>query len=102
MRFGYAEAFGGQRRTGYETLLYDAMTGDETLFLRADQTEVAWKIVDPIRRAWDASNSTEPLEVPVYPSGSNGPEAASRLLERDERFWRPFSPSPSLPRKEAA
>ena len=83
MDFKYDDAFGQQPSTGYETLLYDALTGDQTLFHRADSTEVAWQVVMPILEAWKTNS---PLV--HYEAGSWGPEEAHELLERDGRSWR--------------
>ena len=84
MDFDYADYFGAAPRTGYETLLYDAMTGDSTLFHRADIVEAGWTAVEPIRRQWAAT--TDGLT--SYASGSWGPPAADALLARDGREWR--------------
>ncbi len=83
MDFKYDEAFVQTPSTGYETLLFDALTGDQTLFHRADSTEVSWRAVMPILEAWP-SHAT-----PVgYTAGSWGPEESHELLERDGRSWR--------------
>jgi glucose-6-phosphate 1-dehydrogenase len=83
MDFKYDEAFAQQPSTGYETLLFDALTGDQTLFHRADSTEVSWRAVMPILEAW-------PSQAPPvgYDAGSWGPDEAHELLERDGRSWR--------------
>ncbi len=52
MDFSYAEYFDAEPNTGYETLLYDAMIGDQTLFHRMDMVEAGWQVVDPILHAW--------------------------------------------------
>jgi len=83
MDFRYDEAFSRRPSTGYETLLYDALTGDQTLFHRADSVEVSWRAVMPILDAW----KTHAPPIP-YESGSWGPEDAHELLERDGRGWR--------------
>lgn len=85
MDFKYADYFGTKPSTGYETLLYDCMTGDQTLFHRADIIEVGWKIVTPILQAWEADHSSP---IPTYPAGAWGPAEASELLERDGHRWR--------------
>ena len=83
MDFKYDEVFAQTPSTGYETLLYDALTGDQTLFHRADSTEVSWRAVMPILDAWPSQSR------PVcYQAGSWGPEEAHELLERDGRTWR--------------
>ena len=86
LRFNYADYFGVEPQTGYETLLYDAMTGDRSLFKRADVVEAGWGVVDPIVTAWAAGSCT--LE--TYQAGSDGPDAAAQLLTRDGRRWRPL------------
>jgi len=84
MDFKYEDYFGSAPSTGYETLLYDCMTGDMTLFHRADMVETGWSAVTPILNAWAASRDG----VERYPSYSWGPDAAHRLLARDGREWR--------------
>jgi glucose-6-phosphate 1-dehydrogenase len=84
MDFSYSETFLEDSPDAYERLIHDALIGDPMLFIRADEVELAWRIVDPILEAWQAGRS--PLE--GYPAGSWGPEAANRLLGRDGRFWR--------------
>ncbi len=85
MDFQYADYFGDAPSTGYETLLFDAMAGDATLFQRADGIELGWTIVQPILDVWD---SIPPASFPNYPAGSWGPEESEALLRRDGRTWR--------------
>jgi glucose-6-phosphate 1-dehydrogenase len=85
MDFDYAEHFRAEPSTGYETLLYDAMIGDQTLFHRMDIVEAGWEAVDPILRAW-REDTTSPL--PTYEPGSSGPSEADLLMDRDDRTWR--------------
>jgi glucose-6-phosphate 1-dehydrogenase len=85
MDFSYSEYFKVEPTTGYETLLFDAMTGDQTLFHRMDLVEAGWQIVDPVLKAWDADRRST---LPVYAPGSSGPSEADLLLEQDEREWR--------------
>ena len=85
MRFCYADYFGKNANTGYETLLYDCTIGDATLFQRADNVEVGWQIVTPILEAW---SKTPAADFPNYPAGTWGPKAADDLLQRDGRQWR--------------
>jgi glucose-6-phosphate 1-dehydrogenase len=69
----------------YETVLIDAMEGDMTLFIRADQAEEAWRIVEPVLEEW----SERPRNpIPMYEAGSWGPEAADQLLAVDGHAWR--------------
>jgi len=87
MDFCYKDYFNMAPNTGYETLLYDCMMGDATLFQRADNIEAGWQAVQPILDAW-ARN--EPKDFPNYLAGSTGPAAADELLARDGRSWRPL------------
>ena len=85
MDFNYAEYFHAEPSTGYETLLYDAMTGDQTLFHRMDIVEAGWQIVEPVLRAWETDRA---LPLPAYAAGSSGPAEADYLLDREDRRWR--------------
>ena len=84
MGFKYKDYFKIDPSTGYETLIYDAMVGDATLYQRADNIEGGWQVVQPILDAWTA------LAAPMarYPAGSAGPKEADDLLARDGRAWR--------------
>ena len=86
MNFRYADYFGRTPSTGYETLLYDCMCGDPTLFQRADSVEDGWAVVGPILDVWRAI----PPRFPNYPGGSEGPQEANALLARDGRAWHPM------------
>ncbi len=81
----YAEHFGSIPSTGYETLLYDAMCGDATLFQRADGVEDGWSVVEPILDLWRAMPARS---FPNYAAGTWGPKEADELLARDGRAWR--------------
>jgi glucose-6-phosphate 1-dehydrogenase len=85
MDFNYVDYFGSTPSTGYETLLYDCMTGDATLFQRADMVEAGWSVIDPILSVW---GSDRPETLPDYPAGSWGPREADELLAREGREWR--------------
>jgi glucose-6-phosphate 1-dehydrogenase len=87
MDFAYKNYFKMEPKTGYETLLYDCMIGDATLFQRADFVEAGWRAVQPILDAW-ANNPTR--DFPNYVAGGSGPAAADELLARDGRAWRPL------------
>jgi glucose-6-phosphate 1-dehydrogenase len=87
MDFDYGEHFGVEHRTGYETLLYDAMVGDASLFKRADMIEAGWAVIQPILDAWAAGKGGE---LDLYPAGSEGPRAADDMIRIDGRAWRPF------------
>jgi glucose-6-phosphate 1-dehydrogenase len=87
MKFDYQCAFGDQHHTGYETLLYDAIIGDASLFKRADMIEAGWAVIQPILEAWSAGRGGRLNE---YEPDSDGPEAADELIRRDARAWRPL------------
>ena len=85
MDFNYADHFGEQLSTGYERLLYDCMTGDATLFQRADMVEASWEIVTPIIDVWRAIPARD---FPDYAVGTWGPDEADELMTRDGRSWK--------------
>ena len=85
MDFNYVDHFGEQISTGYERLLFDCMTGDATLFQRADMVEASWGIVSPILDVW---NAIPARDFPNYESGSWGTAEADELLNKDGRKWR--------------
>ena len=85
MDFRYDDWFPKEPNVGYETLIYDVMIGDQTLFMRADMVEQAWRIVQPVLDAWAKLG---PAELPIYRAGSSGPSEADRLLAQDGRRWR--------------
>ncbi len=85
MDFQYATSFGASSPEAYERLILDAVSGDATLFSREDEVELSWGWVDRIIDTWHNDPRT-PL--PLYPAGSEGPEDADVLLQRDGRRWR--------------
>lgn len=85
MDFSYDDYFGHGPSTGYETLIYDCMQGDPTLFKRADIIETAWQLMEPVLDVWSA---LPPRDFPNYTAGDWGPTAADELLQRDGRSWR--------------
>ncbi|MEO6993009.1 MAG: glucose-6-phosphate dehydrogenase, partial [Lacunisphaera sp.] len=78
MRFNYRDSFSAPSPDAYETLLWDVMKGDATLFMRADQIEAAWRLLTPVLDVWAA---TAPSDFPNYAAGTWGPEATQDLLE---------------------
>jgi glucose-6-phosphate 1-dehydrogenase len=88
MAFKYADWFPKEPNIGYETLIYDVMTGDQTLFNRADMVEETWRVVGRVLETWAADKATG---FPNYASGSEGPADADALLQRDGRTWRPLA-----------
>lgn len=73
-----------EKRDAYEDLLLDVMEGDHSLFLRYDEVEWAWRVVDPILKVW----SMEREFINTYAAGSWGPRGTYRLFEREDQFWR--------------
>jgi glucose-6-phosphate 1-dehydrogenase len=86
--FAYKDWFPASANVGYETLIYDCMLGDASLFQRADMAEAGWRIVQPVLDSWAAEKATD---FPNYTAGSGGPKAADKLLAKDGgRGWRPI------------
>ena len=85
MKFRYKDYFKAEPSTGYETLIYDCMIGDNILFQRADSVEAGWQAVQPFIDAWKKAGSKG---LKIYDPGSEGPEEADELLARDGRGWR--------------
>src|ERR1700709_2831524 len=85
MKFRYKDYFQAEPSTGYETLIYDCMIGDNILFQRADSVEAGWQAVEPFLDAWKKAGASglEP-----YKAGSEGPACGDELLRRDGRSWR--------------
>ncbi len=77
MRFNYQQSFSIPIPDAYETLLWDVMNSDATLFMRADQVEAAWQIIMPILDVWSGK---PPTDFPNYASGTWGPKEADGLL----------------------
>ncbi len=84
MDMSYGSAFLEEAPDAYERLLLDAMVGDPTLFIRSDEVDQAWQIVDPLLEVW-ASKS---VPLAGYAAGTWGPRQADQLIERDGRQWR--------------
>ena len=78
LAFEYEQAF-GDLPDAYETLLYDVMTGDRTLFVRSDEVEQAWRLYTPILQA-----GIRPVP---YKAGSWGPPEADQLLGPQGNGW---------------
>jgi glucose-6-phosphate 1-dehydrogenase len=85
MKFKYKDYFKASPNTGYETLIYDCMIGDNILFQRADSVEAGWQAVQPFLDAWKKAGGKG---LAMYRAGTDGPEEAHDLLERDGRRWR--------------
>ena len=90
MDFAYRDYFAPLAAVGYETLIYDCLIGDATLFQRADTVEAAWRPVQDLLDSWERDPADD---FPNYVAGSAGPDAADRLLARDGRAWLPIRAS---------
>ncbi len=86
MDFSYGAAFLEQSPEAYERLILDALIGDPTLFIRADEVDQSWRIVDPVLEAF--ANGEPPLA--RYEAGSWGPAESDHLLGVDGRRWGDF------------
>ena len=84
MIFDYKGTYKNDSPEAYETLLLDAIMGDQTLFMRGDQVEAAWELVMPILNSWEGKKS---INFPNYPADSWGPEKAEALIARDGFHW---------------
>lgn len=84
MDFTYKESYGEEIPEAYETLLLDALQGDASLFMRGDQVEEAWKIVNPIIDHWKKQPHPK---FPNYEPGSWGPKAAATLIKQQGCSW---------------
>lgn len=84
MDFSYRKAFKADAPAAYETLLWDLLAGDASLFMRADQVEAAWNLLQPILDVWRENPAAD---FPNYPSGTWGPESAEPLIAADGRAW---------------
>ncbi len=84
MVFSYKQAFKVHLPQPYERLLIDILKGDLTLFVREDEIEAMWSVVDPIIRNWEEN---KPADFPNYEAGTWGPACARQLIEQDGRSW---------------
>lgn len=84
MKFNYRDTFRRRSPEAYETLLWDVMKNDATLFMRADQVEAAWKVLTPVLEVW---KETPPIDFPNYAAGAWGPEATQSLLIQPQHRW---------------
>jgi glucose-6-phosphate 1-dehydrogenase len=93
MDFTYSKAFGDNLAEAYERLLLDAMLGDSTLFIRRDETELAWDRVTNVLEGWQLQEEVlrkrgKQLQLPQYEAGAWGPLESDDLLARDGHHWR--------------
>jgi len=85
MEFRYGTSFGAEPPEAYERLILDAMLGDNTLFIRDDETETSWAFISRIHEAWKERG---PVKLPQYPSGTWGPAEADALVRAEGLDWR--------------
>ena len=85
MDFGYGQSFAEESPDAYERLLLDVMLGDQTLFIRRDETEAAWRAVMPVLETWERDPVSR---LPTYEAGRWGPRQAGDLLRADGFRWR--------------
>jgi glucose-6-phosphate 1-dehydrogenase len=90
LNFNFKSSFCGEMPDSYERLLLDAVNGDASLFARNDEVEAAWRIIDPVQKAWDSGNAG-PVE--FYEAGSIGPAQAARWIESFGQSWFDLCPS---------
>jgi glucose-6-phosphate 1-dehydrogenase len=86
LKFSYRQAYGRSTPSAYETLLLDVLQNDPTLFMRFDQVEAAWQILQPVL---DARAALPAVGFPNYPAGSWGPATSAALTASDGRNWMP-------------
>ncbi len=98
MDFSYRDYFAPLAAVGYETLIYDCLIGDATLFQRADTVEAAWCAVQGLLDSWGRD---PPDDFPNYVAGTAGPAAADRLLATDGRAWLPIGRGHPQPKGSA-
>lgn len=84
MRFNYREGFTQQLPDAYETLLWDVMKNDLMLFMRADQIEASWRLLQPVLEMWALA---PPSNFPNYDAGSWGPVEANELIAHAGHYW---------------
>jgi glucose-6-phosphate 1-dehydrogenase len=91
MNFSYDAEFGAYTPEAYERLLLEAIAGDATLFIRRDEVETAWRIVDSIRAGWKGKSLTNRE---FYAAGTWGPVASDDLLAQGGHAWHEPLPAP--------
>ena len=84
MDFSYNAGYDEEKADAYERVILDALIGDPTLFIRADEVQRSWQIVDPLLEYWAA----EDRPIPQYQAATWGPREADDLIRHDGRRWR--------------
>lgn len=84
LNFNYEDVFHCETAPAYQRLLLDALAGDPTLFLRADEIDASWRYADEIIGGW---TSEDAMPIREYPAGSWGPAEADELFNGCEGGW---------------
>lgn len=71
----------GRELSAYATLMLDGLKGDRSLFIRFDEVEWAWRLLEPVLGSHQATE--------LYSVGSEGP-AGQHYLMQDHQRWRPL------------
>jgi glucose-6-phosphate 1-dehydrogenase len=88
LSFDYKDAYKEKALPeAYERLLLDAIQGDASLFMRSDEIERAWEIIDPLIAATQRAEAPDPEQ---YEGGTEGPSNAVELLNREGKLWQPI------------
>ncbi len=87
MDFAYGSSFSSATPEAYEHLLLDAFHGESSLFVRSDEVEASWRVLDSIRRGWDDTHSPPLVE---YAPGTWGPDEADGLFADPYKKWHPL------------
>lgn len=98
MRFSYRESFAKRSPDAYETLLWDVMNNDATLFMREDQIEAAWRLLMPVLNVWAESPASD---FPNYVTGSWGPEDVQGLMVQGHNWPLPTDMKKPVKKKKA-
>lgn len=85
MDMTYSQSFKESGPSAYERLILDALLGDSMLFTTYKEVDLSWQILDPVLQYWNDSDDLE-----IYPPGSQGPQSANKIIEKDARCWRPI------------
>lgn len=84
LSFNYDNFFESESAPAYQRLLLDALHGDATLFLRADEIDASWLYTDEVIAGWKAEDAPAIVE---YPAGTPGPDVADELFSGCEGAW---------------
>jgi len=67
----------------YARLMLEAINGDQTLFVSAEEVDASWAWIDGIKNEWEQQN----VAVKPYASGSAGPVDSAVMMAKDGREW---------------